>query len=117
VLALAAMVILLSAWRHTASFLRFSTAMNVGLMIAGVLLFLMQTHGLLHEAHVDDLPFSKDAHAHAHKTIKGPEVSQEGARPVTTISQAEFEVMADTWIRGKQEEYRRQQEAQHGHRH
>jgi hypothetical protein len=123
VLALAAMVVLLSAWRHTASFLRFSTAMNVGLMIAGMLLFLMQTHGLLHEANVDDMPFSMDAHAHAHKTMRAPEaakapaVANEVARPVTTMSQAEFDVMAEKWIRAKQEEYRRQQESAHGHRH
>ena len=49
--ALSVMLIVLAGWRKTASFARFSGVANVGLVIAGALLFLMQMHGFLHETH------------------------------------------------------------------
>ncbi len=47
--ALSVMLIVLAGWRKTASFARFSGVANVGLVIGGALLFLMQMHGFLHE--------------------------------------------------------------------
>ena len=69
VLALSVMLLLLSGWRKTASFARFSIASNVGLMVAGLGLFLMQMHGYTHHVFVDDLAFNKDAHHHTHKEM------------------------------------------------
>ncbi len=68
--ALLVMLLLLSGWRKTASFLQFSKASNVGLMFAGVLLFMMQMHGYSHHIFVDDLPFSKDSHYHVHEEME-----------------------------------------------
>ena len=48
--ALSVMLIILAGWRKTASFAKFSGIANVGLVIGGALLFLMQMHGFLHEA-------------------------------------------------------------------
>ncbi len=50
IVALTAMLFLLAAWRKTASFKRFSTLSNVGLICAGFMLFLMQMHGYSHDA-------------------------------------------------------------------
>ena len=75
VIALTIMLFVLAGWRRTPSFERFSTVSNVGLMIAGVLLFLMQMHGYSHEAMVDDLAFSKASHAEAHLSMSGGESS------------------------------------------
>jgi len=71
VLALTAMLFVLANWRKTASFERFSAASNVGLIIAGVLLFLMQMHGYSHQVFVDDLAFSKTSHSQEHGSISG----------------------------------------------
>lgn len=49
VAALAVMLGLLTAWRHTASFERFSKAANTALIIVGGLLLLMQLHGYGHQ--------------------------------------------------------------------
>lgn len=53
--ALLVMGFILSQWRHTASFEKFSKAANLGLMIAGGLLFLMQIHGYQHSSQSHDL--------------------------------------------------------------
>jgi hypothetical protein len=45
IVALSIMLGVLFAWRKTESFQRFSTASNIGLMFAGVFLFLMQMYG------------------------------------------------------------------------
>ena len=66
VLALTAMLFLLAGWRRSASFERFSAASNVGLIVAGFLLFLLQMHGYSHQAFVDDLAFSKASHGQEH---------------------------------------------------
>ncbi|WP_200848026.1 HupE/UreJ family protein, partial [Rhizobium sp. 18055] len=47
--ALAAMVALLTLWRHRPSFQRFSYVANMGLFYAGVYLLFMQLHGYQHD--------------------------------------------------------------------
>lgn len=64
--ALSIMFVLLTAWRKTASFHKFSTAANVLLMLLGGLLLLMQLHGYQHSQYPDDFPLNADDHAHIH---------------------------------------------------
>lgn len=52
--ALTLMLLLLSGWRKTASFAKFSKAANVALMFAGFMLLLMQLHGYEHSAHASE---------------------------------------------------------------
>ena len=54
VVALAFMVILLHGWRKKASFRRFSKIANSGLILAGLLLFMMQMHGYIHMKNSDE---------------------------------------------------------------
>jgi hypothetical protein len=54
VAALSVMLILLVGWRKTSSFAKFSGVANVGLVIGGALLFLVQMHGFLHEPTSDE---------------------------------------------------------------
>jgi uncharacterized membrane protein len=64
--ALAIMLFVLTAWRKTASFKKFSTLANMGLMFIGMLLFLMQLHGYTHTKYAEEFPISRDDHSHAH---------------------------------------------------
>ncbi|MCO4779018.1 MAG: HupE/UreJ family protein [Flavobacteriaceae bacterium] len=70
--ALLIMLIVLSKWRQTESFRKFSKLANTGLIVAGVILFFMQMHGYSHDLFVDELAFSKDAHNHAHMNKTSP---------------------------------------------
>jgi len=72
ILALSVMLLILTTWRKGKSFSKFSAASNVGLMIAGTFLFLIQMHGFAHEVSVDNLAlaFSTDAHNKAHQELK-----------------------------------------------
>jgi len=74
VVALAVMVLLLSAWRRTRSFEKFSQAANASLILAGALLLLMQLHGYQHSVYADEFPLSADAHSHAHEDMLAEEV-------------------------------------------
>ena len=65
-LALGIMLAALYGWRKTASFARFSKACNVGLMLLGALLLLMQLHGYQHTQYPDDFPLNTDDQAHIH---------------------------------------------------
>ena len=76
VIALLAMVFLLSFWRKRESFARFSKVANDGIVMAGVLLFLMQLHGYLHGAYPDEFGFNDDGHAHAHQDMKPAESTE-----------------------------------------
>ena len=93
VAALLVMGFILSQWRHTASFEKFSKAANLGLMIAGGLLFLMQMHGYQHssqshglvadQGHVDHAPEGKPTlsfdHGHDHvREVPIPEAVDHG---------------------------------------
>lgn len=69
VIALAVMLVLLSGWRKSESFLRFSHASNVALMLVGGLLLLMQLHGYQHSVYSDDFPLNRDDHSHVHEDM------------------------------------------------
>lgn len=69
VVALGVILLILSSWRKGASFQKFSKVSNVGLIILGGLLFLMQMHGYDHFTHSDDFPLNKDDHYHIHKEL------------------------------------------------
>lgn len=75
VLALAAMVFLISTWRRSQSFQRFSLASNFGLISLGGLLLIMQLHGYSHTKWPDDFGFPADNHNHAHIKMIDPTTS------------------------------------------
>ena len=65
--ALGIMLIFLSFWRKRDSFVRFSNASNVLLMLAGFFLLNMQLHGYQHSTFIDEFPFNEDEHSHIHE--------------------------------------------------
>ena len=65
--ALVVMVAILSTWRHSESFSRFSNATNATLIILGGLLFLSQIHGYQHGADPSAFAFDEDSHSHSHQ--------------------------------------------------
>lgn len=69
VIALAIMLLIITSWRRTASFVQFSTISNGGLIAAGILLFIMQMHGFLHTIQPDSFGFSADNHYHDHQKL------------------------------------------------
>jgi len=73
IIALIFMLIILTQWRKTASFLRLSKVANHALMFAGFMLLLMQLHGYLHTAHEEEFGFNKDEHYHIHLDMKKAE--------------------------------------------
>lgn len=78
IIALSVMLVLLSGWRKTESFIRFSKASNVVLIIAGALLFLMQLHSFSHTWAPDEFPLNKDDHSHIHQEM---DAKSKSARP------------------------------------
>ncbi len=73
ILALIVMLFVLTLWRKTTSFLRFSKITNHALMFAGFMLLLMQLHGYLHTTHEEEFGFNKDEHYHIHLEMKEAE--------------------------------------------
>lgn len=69
IIALSVMLVLLSGWRKTESFMKFSKAANVALIIAGALLLLMQLHSYSHTTEPDHYPLNRDDHAHVHELM------------------------------------------------
>ncbi len=67
--ALIVMVAVLAILRRTKAFDAFTKIANYGLIAAGALLFLFQTHGYLHTRYPDEFGFSEDAHYHAHQEM------------------------------------------------
>ena len=65
--ALAIMLIFLSGWRKTTSFIKFSNVTNTLLIFVGFLLLLTQLHGYTHTQHVDSYPLNQDDHLHIHE--------------------------------------------------
>lgn len=70
VVALCLMLLILTAWRKTATFKQFSKAANMALILAGGLLLLMQLHGYQHTTYPDDFPLNQDDHHHTHQDIQ-----------------------------------------------
>lgn len=70
IIALAAMLLIITGWRKTKSFAQFSIVSNGGLIAAGAFLFLMQMHGFSHNASPDEFAFSADNHFHEHKKME-----------------------------------------------
>lgn len=68
--ALSAMLVLLAAWRRQASFARFSTLANLGLIYAGIYLLFMQLHGYQHDMAPDSFRFPVGEHRHAHEDME-----------------------------------------------
>ena len=68
--ALIVMVALLTVWRHTESFRKFSYIANLGLITAGAYLLFMQLHGYQHDLLAEDLRFPSAEHAHVHEDMK-----------------------------------------------
>ncbi|NCN27562.1 HupE/UreJ family protein [bacterium] len=73
--ALAVMMIILSGWRKTSSFVKFSKAANVFLIAGGIFLFAMQMHGFWHTSYPEDFPLNVDDHSHVHTDMKAEEVN------------------------------------------
>lgn len=72
IMALGLMGLVLSGWRKTASFVKFSKVANVALMVTGALLLLMQLHGYQHSQYPEDYPLNKDEHYHVHEDMANP---------------------------------------------
>jgi len=73
--ALAAMLVVLSGWRKTQSWVKFSKAANVALVAGGIFLFAMQMHGYWHTSHPEDYPLNQEEHTHTHEDMKAAEVN------------------------------------------
>lgn len=72
IIALGLMGLVLSGWRKTQSFVKFSKVANVALMVTGALLLLMQLHGYQHSQYPEDYPLNKDEHFHVHEDMANP---------------------------------------------
>ena len=70
IIALSIMLLILVGWRKTSSFVRFSKASNIVLMLLGGLLLLMQLHGYQHTQYSDDFPLNADDHSHIHEDME-----------------------------------------------
>jgi HupE / UreJ protein len=82
VAALLVMILVLGWWRRSPRFAHHSRIANDGIIVVGVLLFLMQMHGYLHGTQADDLGFSTDLHNHAHADL---DAAARAALPAPTI--------------------------------
>jgi hypothetical protein len=74
IVALTAMLILLSGWRKAAAYMKFAKAANVGLIAGGVFLFFMQFHGYWHGSDPDAFPLNRDDHSHVHQDMQQEEM-------------------------------------------
>ena len=91
ILALTAMWLVLSRWRQTASFGKFSKVANVALLFAGVLLLLMQLHGYQHTRFAEDFPLNKDEHFELHQNMertRDPEPQTGATREISPQNQS-----------------------------
>ncbi len=75
IVALTAMLILLSGWRKAAAYMKFAKAANVGLIAGGVFLFFMQFHGYWHGSDPDAFPLNRDDHSHVHQDMQQEETN------------------------------------------
>lgn len=70
IFALTIMLLVLSGWRKTESFLKFSKAANAGLIFSGFMLLMMQLHSYQHFSYPDEFPLNKDDHYHIHMEME-----------------------------------------------
>ena len=70
IVALVFMVMLLHGWRKRESFHKFSAVANSGLIVAGLLLFMMQMHGYIHGARPEELSPNKHMPTKTPKEIR-----------------------------------------------
>ncbi len=70
IVALVLMLLVLTQWRKTASFLGLSKVANHALMFLGFMLLLMQLHGYLHMVNEEEFGFNRDEHSHIHQDMK-----------------------------------------------
>ena len=70
IVALTGMWLVLTNWRKTGSFMKFSKVSNAALMFAGLLLVLMQLHGYQHTRFTDEFPLNKDEHFEIHQNME-----------------------------------------------
>jgi len=68
--ALIMMLIVLTWWRKSLSFDKFSRITNHALMFADFMLLLMQLHGYTHTVNEEDFGFNRDAHEHVHEHMQ-----------------------------------------------
>ncbi len=73
-IALLLMVVVLSVWRRKGEGALFHRLSNAGLIFIGILLFLMQMHGYLHQSDPDEFGFSEDLHHHAHQELEASQM-------------------------------------------
>ncbi len=76
IVALVLMLIILVQLRKLASFKHFAKIINDIIILLGVLLFLMQMHGYLHQAYEEDFGFNHDEHYHIHQEMRELESSK-----------------------------------------
>jgi len=95
IVALSAMLILLSGWRKSESFSHFSRASNVLLIAIGLFLFSMQMHGYQHTVYPDDFPLNKDDHSHVHEDIKQYTVPKGYSEPLNLTKPAPVEAVVE----------------------
>jgi len=69
ILALAVMVAVLSFWRKTSYFGKFSYAANLGLILAGIYLLFAQLHGYQHDVNGESFRFPTEEHRHVHEDL------------------------------------------------
>ena len=79
--ALSVMLALLAGWRKARSFTAFSISSNVGLIFAGILFFLFQMHGYLHQSSPDEFGFSADNHLHEHIKLDAERAAKLRSQP------------------------------------
>lgn len=70
IFALIIMLIVLTQWRKTVSFLHWSKITNHVLMFVGFMLLLMQLHGYLHTTNQEEFGFNADEHFHIHMDME-----------------------------------------------
>ena len=69
IIALSAMLFVLSGVRQAKSWGAISLISNQFLIFAGLVLFLFQMHGFQHTAYSDEFPLNQDDHYHVHEKM------------------------------------------------
>lgn len=76
IVALVIMMLILSSFRNTGLFKKFSKIANDALILAGFMLLLMQLHGYLHTSNPDEFGFSEDNHIHHHMKLEKSQIKE-----------------------------------------